>query len=135
MVSLLQLINNVFKPASDLIDNLHTSKEEKLEQKRKLLEVQAASMDSLLAYETELLKSRSNIINSEAISSNYLTSSWRPITMLTFLTLAVGDALGWLPNPLRDEAWLLLEIGIGGYVVGRSVEKTVKTLKTKAEIK
>jgi hypothetical protein len=46
--------------------------------------------------------------------------------MLVFLALATSDALGWLPNPLRDEAWLLLQIGLGGYVVGRSVEKGVK---------
>jgi hypothetical protein len=49
--------------------------------------------------------------------------------MLTFLALAVGDSLGWMPNPLRDEAWTLLQVGIGGYLVGRSGEKIVKTMK------
>jgi hypothetical protein len=49
--------------------------------------------------------------------------------MLTFLALAVGDSMGLLATPLRDEAWSLLQIGLGGYVVGRSGEKLAKTLK------
>jgi hypothetical protein len=49
--------------------------------------------------------------------------------MLCFCGLAVGDALGLLPNPLAPEAWLLLQVGLGGYVVSRSGEKIVKTIK------
>jgi hypothetical protein len=37
--------------------------------------------------------------------------------------------MGWLHAPLRDEAWFLLEIGLGGYIVGRSGEKIAKTIK------
>ncbi|MCS5587835.1 MAG: hypothetical protein NZ697_05040 [Porticoccaceae bacterium] len=49
--------------------------------------------------------------------------------MLTFLALAVGDSLGLLATPLRDEAWMLLQLGLGGYVVGRSGEKIAKVMK------
>ena len=49
--------------------------------------------------------------------------------MLTFLVLAVGDSLGLLATPLRDEAWALLQLGLGGYVVGRSGEKIAKVIK------
>lgn len=125
-MNILDLVAGVFKPAADLIDNLHTSTEEKLQQKAKLLEIQAAAMDSALGYERALLESQSKIVHAEAVSDHWLTANWRPITMLVFLALATGDALGWLPNPLRDEAWVLLQLGIGGYVVGRSIEKGVK---------
>lgn len=128
-LSLTDLIAGIFKPAAELIDNLHTSEEERLEQKRKLLEIQAASMDSALNYEKSLMEAQARIVNSEARSEHWLTATWRPITMLTFLALAVGDSLGWLPNPLRDEAWFLLQIGLGGYVAGRSIEKGIKTYK------
>jgi hypothetical protein len=50
-------------------------------------------------------------------------------TMLTFLALVVGDTFGLFATPLRDEAWSLLQIGLGGYVVGRSGEKIAKVLK------
>lgn len=43
--------------------------------------------------------------------------------MLSFLGLVVVDAFGMLAFQLADQPWLLLQIGLGGYVVGRSVEK------------
>ena len=128
-MSFLDLIAGIFKPAAELIDELHTSEEEKLKQQRRLLEIQAMVLDSSLQYEKEMMTSRAEIINSEAKSEHWITATWRPITMLTFLALAVGDSLGWLPNPLRDEAWMLLQIGLGGYVVGRSAEKVIKEVR------
>ena len=125
----LDLIAEIFKPAAELIDELHTSDEERIIQQRKLLEIQAMVLDSSLDYEKEMMSARAEIVNSEAKSEHWVTATWRPITMLTFLALAVGDSLGWLPNPLRDEAWMLLQIGLGGYVVGRSAEKVIKTVR------
>ena len=125
----IDLIAGIFKPAAELIDDLHTSEEEKLQQQRKLLEIQALVLDSSLEYEKQMMTARAEIVNSEAKSEHWITATWRPITMLTFLALAVGDSLGWLPNPLRDEAWMLLQIGLGGYVVGRSAEKVIKEVR------
>ena len=129
MIGVTDLIANIFKPAAKLVDDLHTSDEERLNAKSKMLEVQAAAMQQVFDYETQALTARANIVNSEASSSNLLASSWRPLTMLTFLVLAVGDSLGLLATPLRDEAWMLLQLGLGGYVVGRSGEKIAQTIK------
>lgn len=129
MIKVIDLIAGIFKPAAELIDELHTSEHERLEAKTKLLEVQAAAMQTAFDYESGILESRAKIVHAEASSSHWLTANWRPITMLTFLVLVVGDALQLLPNPLRDEAFLLLEIGLGGYILGRSGEKIVKTMK------
>jgi hypothetical protein len=129
MIKIIDLIAGIFKPAAELIDELHTSEEERLAAKTKLLEVQAAAMQTAFDYESGILESRAKIVYAEASSNHWLTANWRPITMLTFLALAVSDSLGWMPNPLRDEAWTLLQVGIGGYLVGRSGEKIVKTMK------
>jgi hypothetical protein len=51
--------------------------------------------------------------------------------MLVFLGLVVCDQFGLLTFRLAEQAWTLLQIGLGGYVVGRSVEKIVPTM-TKA---
>jgi len=67
----------------------------------------------------------------EAQGGSWLQRSWRPITMLTFLVLVVTDALGLLPFRLAGEAWTLLQLGLGGYVVGRSGEKIMKELRNK----
>jgi hypothetical protein len=129
MIGITDLISNIFKPAANLVDDLHTSDEERLNAKTKMLEVQAVAMQQVFDYETQALTARANIVNSEASSENWIASSWRPITMLTFMVLAVGDSLGLLATPLRDEAWMLLQLGLGGYVVGRSGEKIAKTIK------
>ena len=45
--------------------------------------------------------------------------------MLTFLNLIVCDSFGLLTFRLTEETWMLLQIGLGGYVLGRSAEKII----------
>jgi len=129
MIGVTELIAGIFKPAAELIDELHTSDDERLTHKAHLLDVQAAAMQKVFDYESEMLEAKGKIVHAEASSTHWLTANWRPITMLTFLCLAVGDSMGWLSAPLRDEAWTLLQIGLGGYLVGRSGEKIAQTMK------
>ena len=128
-MNITNLIAGVFKPAAELVDSLHTSEEERLKAKGHLLDVQAAAMQRVFDYERSALEGQQAIVSSEAKSEHWLVASWRPVTMLTFLVLAVGDSLGLLATPLRDEAWMLLQLGLGGYVVGRSGEKIAKVMK------
>ena len=128
-MNILSFIGEIFKPAASLIDNLHTSTEEKLTLKNKLTVIQNEMHSKIIDYETKLLASQTAIITAEANGQSWIQRNWRPITMLTFLVLVVCDSFGWLANPLAAEAWTLLQIGLGGYVAGRSVEKTVQTFK------
>ena len=128
-MGILELIGGIFKPAAELIDELHTSEEERLKHKERLLEVQAIAMQTVFEYGSDTLQARAAIVNSEAQSDHWIVASWRPIVMLTHTSLVVVDSFGWLANPLSGEAWLLLQIGLGGYVVGRSGEKIAKTIK------
>ena len=128
-MGILELIGGIFKPAAELIDELHTSEEERLKHKERLLEVQAIAMQTVFEYESDSLQARAAIVNSEAQSDHWIVASWRPIVMLTLTSLVVVDSFGWVANPLSGEAWLLLQIGLGGYVVGRSGEKIAKTIK------
>ena len=128
-LGLIDLVKGVFEPAMEMIDEVHTSEEEKLKAQASLLAAQAAAMDKVLAYERDALLARASIVEPEAKSEHTVTATWRPIVMLCFTGLAVGDSLGWLPNALAPEAWTLLQIGLGGYVVGRSAEKIVKEVK------
>jgi hypothetical protein len=106
-----------------LIDELHTSDEEKLQMQKEIKKVENELLTKVIDYEKQLLSSKTAIITAEATGQSWLQRSWRPITMLTFLLLVVMDSFGWLPNPLAEEAWVLLQIGLGGYVAGRSAEK------------
>jgi hypothetical protein len=47
--------------------------------------------------------------------------------MLTFVTLIVARWFGWAAPELNEaeylKLWSIVELGLGGYVIGRSVEK------------
>ncbi len=133
LFSVVDMVQGIFKPAAKLVDELHTSEEERMDNKLRMLELQAAAVDRATEYHQTLFESQAKIVNSEASSSNLLTSSWRPIVMLTFTGLVVARYLGFeAPNMTPEDhenLWTLIQLGLGGYVMGRSVEKTVNTWK------
>jgi hypothetical protein len=128
MSGLMDFIGGIFKPAADLIDNMHTSTEEKMSMSNQLEKIQNAMTSKVLDLDAQLLASKTAIITAEANGQGILQRNWRPITMLTFLLLVVFDSFGWLTNRLAPEAWTLLQLGLGGYVVGRSAEKITKPI-------
>ena len=132
----LSFISGLIKPVTGLIDNLHTSDEERLEAKGVLLELQTGLMSQTLAYEQKLAESQASIIVAEATANSWLTRTWRPITMLTFVGLVVWSQFTGMEIP--DDLWFVIKIGLGGYVGGRSLEKSVesivKAMKAKEEI-
>lgn len=120
-----KFLSGLVSPVTDLIDQLHTSEEERLQVKARIFEMQTHMADKVMEYETLLMQAQATVITAEAQGSSWLQRNWRPITMLTFLVLVVADTFGWTTFRLADEAWTLLQIGLGGYVVGRSAEKIV----------
>jgi len=103
-----------------VIDDLFTSDEERDAAKNKILQV-------LKEKELELQKMQTDIIIAEA-KGNWLQRTWRPILMLSFGFIVIynkfaAPLFGWPIPILEGEFWTLLQIGIGGYVVGRSAEK------------
>lgn len=129
-MNLFNLIAQVFKPLSDLVDNVHTSEEERQALNNQLAAIQNNISMKMLELEAQKLKAQSDIITAEANGQSFLQRNWRPITMLTFLILVVFDSFGWLANPLATEAWTLLQIGLGGYVIGRTAEKIAPKFKS-----
>ena len=79
------------------------------------------------------LEAKRDIIVSEAKSESWITRNWRPITMLTFVGLITADWLGFTaPNltpELKMKLFDIIQIGLGGYVVGRTVEKVAPNIK------
>ena len=121
-------MTGLVQPVTDLIDAVQTSDEERLQLKAQIMRIQTEAMSKLQDYEMALLKAKSNIIVAEAKGDSWLQRSWRPLGMVTLLVLVVLDSLGILPNRLSTEAWTMIQIGFGGYVVGRSAEKTAPKL-------
>ena len=112
-----------------IVDDVHTSDEERLKAKQGLLSLQIEANSKVLEYEAGIVKAQADIIKTEAASGNFLAANWRPITMLTLVALVSAHWLGFTPENLTEaEVLALLEIvkwGLGGYVVGRTAEKVI----------
>ena len=113
----------VIKEIGNVIDNLFTSDEERIKAKNEIFKV-------LKEQQLELQRRQTEIIVAEA-NGNWLQRSWRPILMLSFGFIVIYvkfiAPLFSLPiPPLENEFWNLLQIGIGGYVIGRTGEKMLK---------
>lgn len=115
--------SSVIGEIGKVIDNLFTSDEERLKAKNEVFKV-------LKEQQLELQRLQTEIIVAEA-KGNWLQRSWRPILMLMFGFIVIYvkfiAPLFILPiPPLENEFWNLLQIGIGGYVIGRTGEKMIK---------
>jgi len=115
------------------------------EQKAKLeAGIQAYQLEmnkELNEYSKVIIQEQSKIIQSEANGESPLQRNWRPITMLVFVFIIANNYIlfpyislfGGTAATLNipPDMWDLLKLGLGGYVVGRSVEKSIKVYKDK----
>jgi len=93
---------------------------------------EAEAMRQLLAHQSEIESAAAKIIQTEASSTHWLAANWRPLTMLVFVGLIVARWFGWAAPGLQEaeylKLWSIVEFGLGGYVVGRSVEKIAPSI-------
>lgn len=82
---------------------------------------------ALMQRAQEIENAAASVVKAEAESEHWLTATWRPIVMLVLTSLIVARWLGYsAPGISEAEAlklWSIVEIGLGGYVIGRSAEK------------
>lgn len=86
-----------------------------------------------------------NIIIAEVQGESWLQRNWRPLLMLTGIGIIANNyvlypylRLVFTSAPLLempDALWELLKIGVGGYVVGRTVEKGIDLWRNGAATK
>jgi len=96
---------------------------------------------AMMEYEQSAQEAARDVVVAEAKSEHWLTSAWRPITMLVFVAIVANNyilapyiALFFQTDvalQIPDQMWSLLQIGLGGYVLGRSGEKISRELKRK----
>lgn len=127
-------ISGLMSLGKEIIGRVWPNPQEQAEELRKLHELeQKGDLADLQAY-VQVLQGRLSVIKAEASSEHWLAANWRPITMLTFTTMIVLRMLGFDAEAMSEaeylKLWGLMELGLGGYVVSRGVEKCVKTWKS-----
>lgn len=65
-------------------------------------------------------------------NGNWLQRSWRPMLMIFFAFLVGARWFGYSAPSMSEaevlELWAIVKIGIGGYTIGRSVEKVAPSI-------
>lgn len=106
-----------------------------VQDKDQLAAIKSEITTALIAQEGELRRAAADIVKTEALGHSWLQRNWRPLLMLTVVAIVANNYLvapyaqamfGWgLALELPDRLWDLMTVGVGGYVVGRSVERGV----------
>ena len=117
---------DLVKGIGGVVDNLHTSKEEKLEAERKIKELMAN-------YEVEMEKNITSRWEADLKSDSWLSKNVRPLVLIflivcTMLLIFIdAGALNFeVKSSWVDLLQLVLITVIGAYFGGRSLEKVKK---------
>lgn len=127
---------SIVKPLASLIDEVHTSKEEKLIAQMKIYQIMQQVYDKGATLDMEILKAQQAIIVAEAQSESWIARSWRPYTSAIFTLLIVyamvapsfGIDVKLAADAIPDKLWDVMLFCLGGYVGGRSLEKVAKVI-------
>lgn len=126
-------IGEVFSGIVQGLDGLFTSDDERLQAKGVIMAGQNQVVMRVVEYEQAILEQQSSIIRAEAAGESWLQRNWRPVVMLTLMATIMADMFALtgdhVTQATRDSFMTLVQIGLGGYVVGRSGEKIVKSLQ------
>jgi hypothetical protein len=115
--------------AIDKIDKPDEKLALQLKYKELLMTIEGACID----YESKLIETRSKIIESETKGESWLQRNCRPMLMCICMFIVFNNYLLVpyfnLPiTSLDDHIWTLIDLGVGGYVAGRSLEKISENL-------
>ena len=120
--------------AAPLLSGLFSAVDQVVEDKDQAAKLKNNLQTLVLQGQMKEVEAAMKIVISEAQGGSWLQRSWRPLTMLTFVALIVARWLGFTAPGITTEIELalfeIIKIGLGGYVIGRSVEKGVRVWKS-----
>jgi hypothetical protein len=130
---MIQMLGAVAPLAKILFNTIEKSVPDKdLQEKLK-----AQLQTQLLQSNTAELQAAAKIVEAEA-KAGWFSASWRPLLMYVLIFILVWNyVLGpvilfffkaSITIQLPGDVWTLLQIGLGGYVVGRSAESVARTM-------
>jgi len=119
------LIKETGDAVSGIIDKFVTTDKERMSLQKDIMGV-------INSFAYKMMDVQKDVILAE-INGNKLQRSWRPIIMLAFGFIVIYEyfiskVFGLPSADLPPNFWDLLEIGLGGFVIGRSAEKITGSL-------
>jgi len=102
--------------------------------------LKAQLQTQLLQSHTQELTAAAKIIEAEA-KAGWFASSWRPLLMYVLIFILVWNYVigpvikvftgAVISFELPGDVWTLLNVGLGGYVIGRSAESVARTMASR----
>lgn len=127
-LSIIGIVSDVVKGIVDIGKKFIVDKDKRLEFES---ELQTKGVDLI----SRAIEKQAEIIVAEASGESWLQRNWRPVLMLWFAGLVGAHWLGITPSNLPEAVVInlldIVQIGIGGYIIGRSAEKGIKAWKEK----
>ena len=133
-------ISGILGGVKDIISSFVVDPEKKLEATQKLAELETGFREKQMEAQSAFDAQQASVIIAEAKSDSWMARNWRPITMLTFVSIIVWNyvvvgTVGALQPSIHvivipTDMWELLKLGIGGYIGARTVEKVADTIAT-----
>lgn len=135
-MSLLDLFNPIkglVDSASEIIGKFVPDPQQKAAAQLALFQAQAQLQEAAMAAQQQFADAQAKVITAEAQSQSWLARNWRPILMLVFTFIIAWNYIAVPVFHLQaagvpDQMWTLLNIGIGGYIGGRSLEKVAPNI-------
>ena len=136
---MIQMLGAVAPLAKILFNTIEKSVPDKdLQEKLK-----AQLQTQLLQSHTAELTAAAKIVEAEA-KAGWFASSWRPLLMYVLIFILVWNYVigpvikiftgAIISFELPGDVWTLLNVGLGGYVVGRSAESVARTMANRPVI-
>lgn len=129
-MGLLSFISGIFKPAADLIDNVHTSTEEKLQLRNALAKIEADVTVKSMELEGKVLELQGKLTESvakqavaEATSESWLVRNYRAIIICSMFVLIMCQSFGLLKMELPEVFWQIFAASFGVMSVAPSIAK------------
>lgn len=118
------LLAGMMGPLFDLIGRFFPDPEKKIAAQTELMRMAQAG-------DLAALQGAISIILAEA-QGNWLQRTWRPLLMVFFAGLVGARWFGYSAPGMSEseilKLWDIVQLGIGGYTIGRSVEKTLPSI-------
>lgn len=125
-----EFVSGIFSPAADLIDEVHTSDEERMKLRNALAEIEHETQQKMIEYETtvaelqaKLMETSSKVAIAESKSDSAFTRLYRPLIITGMFILFCLNSFGILTVALPDMFIQVFGAAFGVLTVGRSVEK------------
>jgi hypothetical protein len=129
-MGLLSIIGDLFKPAADLVDNVHTSSEEKLQLRNALAKIEADVTVKTMELEGKLFELQGKLAESvasqavaEANSESWLVRNYRAMIITSMFALIICQSFGLLKMDLPEVFWQIFAASFGVMSVAPSIAK------------